>query len=164
MSATKRTRSDSEMEMMETSPPKKRAMDKLGCPERMDTSSSNDENKDSSNILKKSSSVSSNVSKRVTALLSSQKTLCDDILENMLDLESVHRSFTPDAKFLKYVTIDFPPSLTHVLTQTHKNKKQIQKRYRGVVDGHLQGNEMSKSHSVHGREVLGQSPSEYKGG
>lgn len=121
MSATKRTRSDSEMEMMETSPPKKRAMDKLGCPERMDTSSSNDENKDSSNILKKSSSVSS-VSKRVTALLSSQKTLCDDILENMLDLESVHRSFTPDAKFLKYV-IDFPPSLKHVLTQTHENKK-----------------------------------------
>ena len=126
MSATKRTRSDSEMEMVESPPTKKRILfesssnsqKSLNCSESMDVSShSNDENKDSSNIIKENKENSLN---KITTLLSTQKTLCDDILENMLDMESLHRSYTPEAKFLKYVhTFPFfqksPTSHSHTL-------------------------------------------------
>ena len=120
MSATKRTRSDSEMEMVESPPTKKRILFEsssnsqksllLDCSESMDVSThSNDENKDSSNIIKENKENSLN---KITTLLSTQKTLCDDILENMLDMESLHRSYTPEAKFLKYVSLSLSLSLS----------------------------------------------------
>ena len=142
MSATKRTRSDSEMEMVESPPTKKRILfesssnsqKSLNCSESMDVSShSNDENKDSSNIIKENKENSLN---KITTLLSTQKTLCDDILENMLDMESLHRSYTPEAKFLKYVSLSL--SLSFDGQPSHSPlSPQVQKRYRGVVDRYL---------------------------
>mgnify|MGYP001163802418 CR=1 FL=1 len=131
MSATKRTRSDSEMEMESSPPTKKRILfesssnsqpSSLDCSESMDvscSSSNNDENKDSSNIIKEENK--ENSLNKITTLLSTQKTLCDDILENMLDMESLHRSYTPEAKFLKYVTytpifLKFSTSHSHSLS------------------------------------------------
>ena len=129
MSATKRTRSDSEMEMSESSPPTKKRIlfesssnaqkSLLDCSESMEIScsnNSNDENKgDSSNIVVKEENKEN--LKKITTLLSTQKTLCDDILENMLDMESLHRSYTPEAKFLKYVTS--PPFFKNLQLHTH---------------------------------------------
>ena len=65
----------------------------------------NDENKDSLNIIGSNEEGKNSSNKKITTLLSTQKTLCDDILENMLDMESLHRSYTPEAKFLKYVSL-----------------------------------------------------------
>ena len=143
MSATKRTRSDSEMEMSESSPPTKKRIlfesssnaqkSLLDCSESMEISCShsNDENKgDSSNIVAKEENKEN--LKKITTLLSTQKTLCDDILENMLDMESLHRSYTPEAKFLKYVhSLSFFPQIFNF---THSHTLQVQKGYRGVVD------------------------------
>jgi len=136
MSATKRTRSDSEMEMVESPPTKKRILfekSSLDCSESMDVIR-NDENKDSSNIIGSNEEGKNSSNKKITTLLSTQKTLCDDILENMLDMESLHRSYTPEAKFLKYVSL----SLSFDVQHSHSPlSPQVQKRYRGVVDRYL---------------------------
>ena len=147
MSASKRTRSDSEMEMSESSPPTKKRIlfesssnaqkSLLDCSESMEIScsNSNDENKgDSSNIVVKEENKENKENlKKITTLLSTQKTLCDDILENMLDMESLHRSYTPEAKFLKYVTLP----LNFFKNLQHHSRTQVQKGYRGVVDRYL---------------------------
>jgi len=117
--STKRSRPEDMSDAMEldsVSPKRRSVMGGLDCRENLHINTIVDEEEGEGGSSKKGNDENvapcnenvcggnkgSNRKSTTATLLKSQKCLSDDILENMLNLESSHREFTPDAKFLKF--------------------------------------------------------------